>query len=176
MRPIDKYKRGSIKGMVLPLGVFFSGLIYAVTRRRKGKAAIIVKPWAREVAEACYAEALLIIEDVGVHEIKRETSLRLYFRPPEMVVNGYAAYKSTCWDIWVCAETGNEGKFVMMAVDGIGKGEAIHRGILVHEIVHHLLLINGHGWQHHKCYDGKVFGWAGARHVIGKNKRMEAVS
>ena len=161
------------------LGTLYTGLLLmsllqlttGCSMLRSGGVKRDIPYWAAAVTHGALNDARGIIEAVGVHSVKPQ-HLRVEFVPgTRRFGTQWGWYVSEpAWPgggmyvLGVCY-----GRRVQVGIDPARATDpnAINRGTLVHELVHHWLMTNGHGPVHHTAYDRHVSGWAYSRRVTG---------
>ena len=139
-----------------------------------------IPAWAAPVTHGALNDARGIIEAVGIHSVKPR-SLRVEFIPGTRRFGrqwgwyvSHPAYPGGgMYVLGVC-----NGPLVQVGIDPARATDpdAIDHGTLVHELVHHWLMTNGHGPEHHRVYDRHVDGWSYARRVTGSADTLERVN
>lgn len=130
-----------------------------------------IPAWAAPVTHGALNDARGVIAAVGVHTVKPR-SLRVEFIP------GTRRFGRQ-WGWYVAHPAWPGGGMYVLGVCygglvqvGIDPGRAtnpgaIDRGTLLHELLHHWLMTNGHGGAHHPAYDRHAEDWSYARRVTG---------
>lgn len=132
--------------------------------------------WCAPQCHEALAEAVAIVERVGVHKIKPHSVKVVFVQGERKFDTGWGWWVANPhWPNggeWVGGLTSGTGYLIQMVIDP-GRAtdpSAVHWPSLVHEFVHHLLIRNGYGSEHLSVYDDVVPGWREARQIIGKRK------
>lgn len=126
--------------------------------------------WASGVCFGELNEAERIIKEVGVHKIEPQTVRVKFIGGEKQFGKHWAVRGSGSYTGWVLGECSGPRITIVMDPNRMGDPSAIDKEVLRHEFAHHWTMTNGHGAQHHPCYDGRFFNWAWARKVYGKNR------
>jgi hypothetical protein len=109
------------------------------------------------------------INHVGVHRIGPK-SVEARLVPGQRRLGGvwawlvsYPGFPNGLWVHGLCY-----GRRIEVGRNPGAGDPQIHWPTVHHEFVHHWLMTNGHGPQHHPAYDRHVNNWARARQIVGQ--------
>jgi len=129
--------------------------------------------WAAPQCQQALDEAQAIITAKGVHKIK-PGSVRVEFIPgTKRLKAGWCCYlvepSINGGGTWYMGLTSGNGSLIqiVMPPDRMTDSGAIPYAVLRHEMVHHWLIVSGHGGKHLQAYDDVIPEWSSDRRAVG---------
>jgi len=117
-----------------------------------------------EIEGMCYRaldEAEAIVLDVGEHEVLAK-ALTVSLEEGTLYAIGFWQFVADFWGLdgsfYAGGVTSQGGNKIVMAHNPEDRSD-VNYDVLLHEMLHHWLLANGHNVGHHPAYYGRVKGW-----------------